>query len=209
MKKGEFDAIIFDLGGVILEIDYALPVAAFTNLGYTDFDSLYGKAQQASLFDQLEKGLISGEAFVQSVKDVLPNASDQQITDAWNAIIIGFPPQRLDYLKTVNAQLPTFLLSNTNEIHERCFNALLLEKHNAKDMHGFFTKAYLSHEINLRKPDAEAFRHVLQDQDLVPERTLFIDDLPQHIASARSLGIQTIQLESVHDLEDVLSPLLA
>lgn len=77
MKKGEFDAIIFDLGGVILEVDYARPVAAFIQLGYTDFDTLYGKAQQASLFDQLEKGLISGEAFVDSVKEVLPNASTQ------------------------------------------------------------------------------------------------------------------------------------
>jgi glucose-1-phosphatase len=209
MKKGEFDAIIFDLGGVILEVDYARPVAAFIQLGYTDFDTLYGKAQQASLFDQLEKGLISGEAFVDSVKEVLPNASTQQIIYAWNSIIVDFPPNRLDFLKTVSAQLPAFLLSNTNEIHERSFNSLLQEKHNAENMHGFFTKAFLSHEIHLRKPDVEAFKYVLEDQGLIPERTLFLDDLPQHVAAARSVGIQAIQLKSIHDLEDVLAPLLA
>ena len=76
-------------------------------------------------------------------------------------------------------------------------------------MHGFFTKAFLSHEIHLRKPDVEAFKYVLEDQGLIPERTLFLDDLPQHVAAARSVGIQAIQLKSIHDLEDVLAPLLA
>ncbi len=209
MKTTEITAIIFDLGGVILNIDYNLPVQAFQKLGYHDFDTLYGKTQQTSMFDKFEKGLVSGEEFVNWIQSHLPNASREEIVSAWNAIIIDFPPHRLDYVKSIGDKLPIFLLSNTNEIHEASFNTLLQSKYNLPSLDPLFQKAYLSHHIGKRKPNADAFMHVLEDQKLDPTHTLFIDDLPQHIATANRLGLQTKQLHSVFDLEQVLTSILA
>ena len=113
------------------------------------------------------------------------------------------------YISQITARMPTFLLSNTNAIHLAHFNALLKRHAGEKDLSSFFRKVYLSHEIRMRKPDAEAFQLILDEQELDPASTLFIDDSPQHIESAGKLGLQTLHLTSIHVLEQELRPFLA
>ncbi len=209
MSKLEIRAIIFDLGGVVLDIDYNLTVQAFQALGYENFDEQYSQMRQSGLFDKLECGQISPDDFRAELKRSLPSASEDQLTDAWNAIILDFPEGRLDYIQQVKAKLPVFLLSNTNQIHLECYNEVLRKSTGSTSMDAYFNKVYLSHEIGLRKPDPEAFQLILEEQGLKASSTLFIDDSPQHIASANKLGLQTIHLQSIHDLEQELGALLA
>lgn len=208
-KTGGVEAIIFDLGGVILDIDYQRTVDAFKSLGYGDFDAQYGKMKQSGLFDALETGSIEPAEFRAAVRQAIPDASDRQIDDAWNAIILDFPEGRLDYILSLKERMPVFLLSNTNAIHVRSFYGLLKERFGQSTLEPYFHQLYLSHEVGMRKPNPRIFEHVLNEQGLKANTTLFIDDSPQHIESAQTLGIQTLHLTSIHALEAELTPILA
>eukprot|EP01041_Mallomonas_annulata_P037369 gene37369-60648_t len=126
MKISDFDAIIFDLGGVILPIDYNKTADAFKDLGLTNFDELYSQANQSGLFDRFEIGEISAQHFINSILDYLPSQSNaNKVVTAWNAMLLDFPQENLEFLAEVKSQKRTFLLSNTNEIHVQAFNRKL------------------------------------------------------------------------------------
>lgn len=195
--------IIFDLGGVILNIDYQRPQVAFKNLGIADVEQLYSKKNQTILFDQLETGKINEKEFVTEIQQ-LANVPLQyhDIIEAWNSILLDFPLRRLQLLQQLQLHYNTFLLSNTNEIHEMAFNRILQETCGYPNLGVFFDKVYLSHRVGLRKPDKAIFELVLQENGLKAEETLFIDDSPQHIASASTLGIQTIHMTDDMSMEE-------
>lgn len=197
--------IIFDLGGVLLNIDYSLVTKAFLALGLTDFDKLYSKAQQTKLFDLYEKGQISSEAFRNHIKTCFTKPmDDSSIDNAWNAMLLDLPPERLHLLQQLKTKHRIFLLSNTNDIHIRYVNNYLKETFGINDLSGYFEKVYLSYEVGMRKPDAEIFELVLSENNLDPNDTLFIDDSIQHVEGAKKLGIHTywldVKKESVMDL---------
>ena len=198
------DAIIFDLGGVILNIDYQLPIKAFQKLGITDFASHFSQASQSGLLDDYETGAISSEDFIQELRRyVKPETTDKQIIDAWNSILLDLPEERLFILEKAAENHRIFLLSNTNDIHIQEFNSYLLDEHNLPSLEPFFEQLYLSYEVGLRKPDKRIFEYVLQDAGLEPSSTLFIDDSIQHIQAASELGIVTHLLKG-QDLVELL-----
>ncbi|MFM2285171.1 MAG: hypothetical protein RLZZ543_668 [Bacteroidota bacterium] len=198
------DAIIFDLGGVILNIDYQLPIKAFQKLGITDFASHFSQASQSGLLDDYETGAISSEDFIQELRRyVKPETTDTQIIDAWNSILLDLPEERLFILEKAAENHRIFLLSNTNDIHIQEFNSYLLDEHNLPSLEPFFEQLYLSYEVGLRKPDQRIFEYVLQDAGLEPSSTLFIDDSIQHIQAASELGIVTHLLKG-QDLVELL-----
>ena len=127
--------------------------------------------------------------------------TEAQILNAWNAMLLDFPVRRLQILQQLRLYYDLFLLSNTNEIHEESFNNILMRAHGFPNIGVFFDKVYLSHRVGMRKPNAEIFQRILDDNDLKPEQTLFIDDSPQHIVTAKQLGIQTIFLEKGMTIE--------
>jgi putative hydrolase of the HAD superfamily len=189
------DAIIFDLGGVILNIDYQLPVKAFKKLGIENFNELFSQASQSNLFNDYEKGEISSDDFIKEIKKYLPqNTSDEAIINAWNSILLDLPEERLFCLEKAAENHRIFLLSNTNALHIDSFNQYLLTNLQLPSLEPFFETLYLSYEVGLRKPDLRIFEYVLQDAGLLPERTLFIDDSIQHIQAASELGILTKHL---------------
>lgn len=195
--------IIFDLGGVILNIDYKLTEKAFVDAGITDFPALYSQLRQTDLFDKLEVGGMSGDEFVRELQKAGPaGITEAQVLAAWNAMLLDFPLRRLQILQQLRTYYDLFLLSNTNEIHEAAFNDILMRERGLPNLGVFFDKVYLSHRVGLRKPNKEIFQRVLDDNGLKPEHTLFIDDSPQHIAAAKELGIQTIFLEKGLTIED-------
>ena len=209
MGSNKIEAIIFDLGGVILDIDYNRTVWAFQDLGFERFDALYSKMRQSGLFDQLEKGEIDKSAFVESLQKEIPNRTKDEIVNAWNAIILDFPVGRLDYVQKLRSKVPCYLLSNTNEIHLAYFNQLLNRAKKLQSIHECFDQAYLSHEIHARKPEHDAWQIIIDEHGLIPQKTLFIDDSPQHIDAANQLALNTIHLTAIHDLEARLTPFLA
>lgn len=195
--------IIFDLGGVLLNIDYQLTEKAFTGLGITNFRQLYSQLQQTDVFDRLETGRISGADFISVMKEAAGGAvSDQQITDAWNAMLLDFPVRRLQLLQQLRIRYDLLLLSNTNEIHEAAFNRILSAAHGMPSIGVFFDKVYLSHRIGMRKPHKEVFERILQENGFDPAHTLFIDDSPQHIEGAKLAGIQAIYLDKGMTIEE-------
>lgn len=191
-----FKNVIFDLGGVILNIDYNLSVDAFKKLGLNNFAEHFSQASQKHLFDLYEKGMISSAEFRDAIKQELSaDVSTAQIDAAWNALLLDLPKERLSVLEKVKQSHRTFLLSNTNDIHIVELNRYLNNSFGIADLSGYFEKMYLSYEIGMRKPDAEIFEFVLQQNDLDPSDTLFIDDSIQHIERAKQLGIQTYWLQ--------------
>lgn len=196
--------IIFDLGGVLLNIDYSLTEKAFEEAGIKNFKQLYSQLNQTDLFDRFETGHASREEFLSKLAEIAgEQAREEQIINAWNAMLLDFPLRRLQLLQQLRLYYDLFLLSNTNEIHEEAFNAILMGAHGLPNIGVLFDKVYFSHRVGLRKPMKEIFGRVLDDNGLKPEHTLFIDDSPQHIAGAKELGIQTIYLEKGMTVEDI------
>lgn len=197
--------IIFDLGAVIINIDYALLIEAFSRIGLPHFEAYFSQKEQKKLFDIYEKGMISSQDFREELKkQCKPGTSDEDIDSAWNAMLLDLPKERLDLLLDTKKRYRTFLLSNTNEIHMIFINNYLKQQYKIENLEKHFEKVYLSYEVKMRKPDAEIFELILNQNNLSKEETLFIDDSIQHIESANRLGISTILLDvktqSIKDL---------
>ena len=195
MRLLEFPAIIFDLGGVILNIDYHCTISAFKALGMEQFDRHFTQLRQEHLFDLYETGRITDAAFRQGIRPHLrPEVTDDQIDDAWNAMLLNLPTERLELLRELGTGRRLFLLSNTNGIHIRAFQAQLLQTHGLPDLNEYFERVYLSYQMGLRKPDPTIFLKVCSDNNLAPAQTLFIDDSPQHVEGARMAGLRAVHL---------------
>ncbi|MCW3086257.1 MAG: family hydrolase [Bacteroidetes bacterium] len=205
MNANNYKNIIFDFGGVIINIDYNLTTKAFRDLGLDNFDELFSKLRQSDLFDRYEKGLISSSDFRAELKSNFHlNVDDAVFDKAWNAMLQDLPQERLTLLNRLKSTHRTFLLSNTNEIHINTICEHMKTEMNIPDLSVYFEKVYLFYKVKMRKPDVEIFELVLRENNLDPAETLFIDDSPQHLEGAKKLGIQTYWLdvtkESITDL---------
>ncbi len=197
-------AIIFDLGGVLLNIDFKKVSDSFKVLGVDTFDEMYSQSEVNMLFENLEVGKISEDEFCNAInnhsgKSILSN----DITTAWNSILLDFRMESLAHLKTLKNKYKLFLLSNTNSIHLEAFNKIFDKSIGQATFNSFFDKTYYSHEIGLRKPDAAAYLYVLNENDLLPQETLFIDDTLKNIKGAEAVGLQTIFLSDGEKIEDL------
>lgn len=196
--------IIFDLGGVLLNIDYSKTKTAFQNLGYTDFEKMYSLSKANNFFDKLETGHISEPTFYEYMIEAdRRKATKEQVTDAWNAMLLDFRINSLAFLKLLSQRYKLFLLSNTNNIHQAAFETILKKETGHPSLDIFFTKAYYSHQVGMRKPNKDIFRFVQQDAGIVPAETLFIDDLYNNIEIANKLGFKTYQLLPGEKIEDL------
>ena len=188
----EIHNIIFDLGGVIINLDPGKTRQAFMVLGARDFDRLYSPLAQVSVFDLLDKGNITPHQFRSEVRNYLSHsATDVAIDRAWNAMLLDVPAQKLQLLGELKKDYRLFLLSNTNVIHVAEFSRQLQNAHGSPDFTPWFERCYYSCNIGMRKPDREIFMHVLNENGLLAAETLFIDDSKQHIEGAAKCGIRT------------------
>jgi len=200
------DAVIFDLGGVLLNLDYSLTEKAFIDLGIEDFGSIYSQLNQTNLFDQFEIGKVSPFHFVNRLLDKLPSGRNaNQVVHAWNAMILDFPKERMEWLEEFGKTKRIFLLSNTNDLHVTAVRAALTKSVGHGNLEDYFEKTYFSCTMGSRKPNVECFEQVLSENNLDPERTLFIDDSPQHIEGAKMVGLQAVLLERGRDVRDALN----
>lgn len=203
--KSMIKNIIFDLGVVLLNLDFQKTMTAFENLGISNINKIFSSYSQLGFFDDFEKGLISPEEFRKEIRKLLDaQVSDDQIDEAWNAMILDFPVDRINFVMGCRNKYRTFLLSNTNAIHFPVYNKQINDIFFIKDLSDLFEKAYYSYRLGLRKPDKEIFKLLINENSLIAEETLFIDDSPQHIATATSLGIKTFHLVPPATLKDAL-----
>ena len=195
--------IIFDLGGVILNIDFKKTDDAFHSLGLENFGQHISQFHITDLFLQYETGQIDDIEFIEGVAKLSDTPmSEDEIVDAWNALLLDFPPERIMLLKKIKTVYRTFLLSNTNSIHLNEFQQRL---HNEQGVYleDLFEKTYYSHVVKLRKPHADIFQLVLNENNLDPSETLFIDDTETNFPEARELGIQIYHLKHGMSITDM------
>lgn len=196
--------LILDLGGVVLDIHFSKTKKAFEDLGVTDFDAFFSQYHASPLFENLETGKIKPVDFYDAFRrETKLSTDDAVIIEAWNALIGEFPKERMDFIKSLSLKYTIFLLSNTNIIHYEAFIKKFFDENNY-DFNTLFSTAYYSHEMNLRKPYAEAFNYVLEKENLNPAETLFIDDTKMNTDAAEALGMQTVLLlppRSIMDLD--------
>jgi putative hydrolase of the HAD superfamily len=195
IKSEKIENIIFDLGGVLLDIDFKKTAEAFTKLGIEDFNKLFSHQSPNPIYYDFEKGLISHENFRKEIKrQINLNISDADFDWAWNALLGNYTDDRLKIALELKKTHRTFLLSNTNIIHCWHYTNNLKTNHNIESLDALFEKAYFSFDCKMRKPDLEIYEFALQNSNLVAEKTLFIDDFKENIDAAAKLGIKTFHL---------------
>jgi FMN phosphatase YigB (HAD superfamily) len=198
--------IIFDYGNVIFMIDFKRTQHSFTELGIKNVERFFSHTGHDPLFNRFEKGEISSAEFREGIRRITerPDLSDEQIDNAWNTLLIGVPPVNHELLLSAKNKYRTFLLSNNNEIHYNWIMEYLKNEFNINSNNVFFEKDYYSHLMKMRKPDREIFEFVINEHQLKPEETLFIDDSPQHITTAVGKGMHTHLLGPDQTLENYM-----
>ena len=196
--------IIFDYGNVIFTLDFKRSRDAWAALGITDPDAFYSHQRQDKIFTEFESGAATSEQFRAYIRLVLnhPDLTDDQIDHAWNSLLVGVSDGNHELLLKLKLHYRTFLLSNINPIHYDYIMDYLKRDFGFESNDHLFEKAYYSHLMGKRKPNADIFEQVLTENNLAPAETLFIDDNPQNIEAAKKLGIQTYLMTAPDSIQD-------
>jgi putative hydrolase of the HAD superfamily len=197
--------IIFDLGGVLLDIDPDRSIEAFKALGLTDVIKPGGWGYKHEVFLNMEEGLLTDDEFRDGVRKLLPQeVTDHDIDTAWCAMLIDFPVDRIALLKELQADYQLYLFSNTNNIHLQYFHHLFQQKF-GYSITELFEKDFYSHVIQKRKPSLESFQIVLNNAGLSPRETLFIDDSKDNVEGAQKVGMHAVHLTSEKSLHKIFA----
>jgi putative hydrolase of the HAD superfamily len=199
----EIKNIIFDLGGVLLNIDFALTQKAFAELGMENAEEKFGKHMQLGFFDQLDRGEIGDNEFFEKVLAEMPlGTKKEDIRRAWNAMILDFPQKNFDLLKRLSKNYRLFLMSNTNSVHFPEYQSLLQRIFDINSLDDLFEKAYYSFQIGKRKPENEFFELILTENNLKAIETIFIDDTLFNAKASSKNGIKGLHLAENMKLTD-------
>jgi len=188
--------IIFDLGGVIINLSVEKTHQAFASLSGLPVDEIKTIVHHGDFFNQYEKGLISDSEFRDHLRESLNlRVDDGELDNAWNAMLLDIPMERIRLLEQLKSGFRIFLLSNTNNIHLQSFNHQVKQLTGFKAIDEYFHQAYYSHLVKMRKPDLEIYEHVLHTSNLIPEETLFLDDNKDNLTGANKAGIKTFHVQ--------------
>lgn len=195
--------IIFDLGGVIIDIDTQAIVNQMNKMGFTNVEKLHDP-EFIAILERFEKGIVKASTFRNEVKDFLKiSVTDAVFDEIWNSMLFDIPQRRIDLVKQLKQNYHVFLLSNSNEIHYDMYVRDLQLRYGYREFDSLFDKAFFSFALHLAKPDPDIFRYVLDSESLKPEETLFIDDLEVNRAAARRLGVHTTDVTTGSRIVDL------
>lgn len=188
--------LIFDLGGVILDLSVDNTLQAFSTVSGLKKSVVKERFVSSGGFEKYEKGQLTDTEFRDFVREVYSvKVSDSIIDQCWNAMLLGIPSVKLDLLDQLRNTYQVYLLSNTNNIHLQYIQTKIMPSlRGHKSLDDYFHRAYYSHLMKKRKPDAEIFEHVLEENGLKANESLFIDDNEANIEGAKSLGIKTLHV---------------
>ncbi|MDY5968675.1 MAG: HAD family phosphatase [Bacteroidales bacterium] len=193
--------LIFDLGGVVLDIRYENVAEAFARQGVPNTESFFSRHAQSHEMDLFEEGKMTSPQFRNYVRHMagLP-FSDTQVDECLNAILLTIPERRVALLTQLKKRYGTFLFSNTNAINYDSFTATARQQYGFDVFERCFHATYFSHLMGVRKPSLDGFKRIVKEQRLVAAETLFIDDNPNNVAAARMAGLQGFHLERGNDI---------
>jgi len=200
--------IVFDFGGVLLDLDYTKTHDAMSKLLGFEFMPATFAPETTKFLNEYEIGKINTETFIWNLQRLAKKEVPigQDVIKAWNAMLLGWQPAKFDFLLSLRKKYKTYLLSNTNELHLTWVLNDLKKHHNIVDFDTtYFEKTYYSHLIGMRKPDSEIFEFVTQDAGLDPAETLFIDDLEVNTLAAKVTGWKVYQHDPKDDLIQVFT----
>ena len=185
------EAIIFDLGGVIINLDTSRTIASFVRLSGWKQAEIISLTNSKEFLD-FERGNLNDAEFRAFVsKSLQTHLTNEQLDQAWNAMILDIPEVRINLLRKLSQQLPTFILSNTNNIHIEFVERELLPEHNIRSFKEIVHKDYYSHVMGMRKPEPEIFQRLIDENNLSTIKTLLVDDNTQNIEAAKVMGFKT------------------
>jgi putative hydrolase of the HAD superfamily len=199
--------LLFDLGGVIMDIEKNNCIAAFERLGLKDAKSYFGEYSQQGPFEALEEGKISTDEFHEAMRTAIgEHATDADIDHAFNCFLTGIPKHRLAELRELRKKYKIYLLSNTNAI---MWNSRIADEFTQEGLtrEDYFDGMVTSFEAKALKPGSEIFKYAQQTLGIVPSETLFLDDSHANCEVARLLGWYAEPVEPGTEFMDVLSEL--
>lgn len=186
--------ILFDLGGVVLDIDVQATLRQFYEMGFPPDLLQYPLNMSTDLFYRYETGRLDTESFRNAIrKKTGLGFTDRSFDKAWNAMILGIPAERTRLIRRLGERYDLYMLSNTSELHVQVFEQMYLESAGIR-MEDAFKKLYYSYRIGCHKPDHEAWEYVVRDAGITPEETLFLDDNIHNIKASQELGFRAIHI---------------
>jgi len=197
--------LIFDFGGVLINLDRNRCIQSFKQLGVQNLENVLNNYAQSGFFEQLERGKINAKTFRDEIRNMTPNTlTDSQIDLAWCSFLLDIPTEKLDLLIELRKKYRVLLLSNTNSIHIQ-YSIDKSFSYKNRSMFDYFDKCYFSYEMGMAKPDAEIFEALLTDARLQAGECLLLDDGAKNIEQAHQLGIQTYLVKEKEDLSFLLN----
>jgi glucose-1-phosphatase len=184
------NTIIFDFGDVFINMDKEASLNALKKLGLVSWND-----ELEQLNQEFERGKLTEVQFIIGLKKLIPNASIDDLREAWNSVLLDFPLHRLEFLQQLSHKYRLFLLSNTDEIHIHKFEHKVGATF-AREFYQCFEKVYFSFEIGMRKPQPEIFNYIIKKHELSLKRTLFVDNKKENTDIAQSLGMQVWNLQA-------------
>lgn len=208
-SKTTTKAVVFDFGNVIINIDVEKTVLAFSELTFKSPTRIKQLFADAEVFKKYETGFYSDDEFRDVIRQILSYPlNDQEIDQAWNALLLDVPKKRLDFLESLKMKYPIYLLSNTNNIHiEQCKN-YFRTKFGIANFETIFNETFLSYKMGLWKPDYKIYDAVINKIGLKPQEVLFLDDNQDNIDAASDLGIQCIKINPPECFTEILEHIL-
>lgn len=196
------DALLFDLGRVVLDIDFTRVLQVWSDHARCTPDDIVNRFARGDVYMRHERGEISDDVFFAHLRDALGiDLTPEQFRQGWNAIFVGEMPGIADLLARASKRWPLYAFSNTNPAHVAHFS----ERH--ADLLGRFRSVFLSSSIGLRKPDAKSYEHVIAEIGMPADRIVFFDDLQENIEAARACGLQTVHVTSPTSVAEALMAL--
>ena len=206
VPKHEIRNIIFDLGEVIIDVNPQRTLDAFSKFGGEKLNEIYADAAHNGIFHDFECGRVDADVFFKSLlKKLNIHTESSFYENAWNAMLGIIPAERVLLLKRLKQRYRTFLLSNTNHVHMASINRYFSETYGEPSLKDFFEKEYYSYKVGFRKPDAAIFSLVLNENNLLPRETLFLDDVDENLAGAARLGIKTLKVSREKGIIELLN----
>lgn len=188
--------IIFDLGGVIINLDNRRTEEALTRLGVKNMRQYFGHGHADSFFKDYEVGKITDRQFIDSIRTMggLEGVTDGEIIEGWNALLLDFPPERIHLLEELGKRYRLFLFSNTNSLHLAALRKIYAQTFGSGSLDDHFEKTYYSHLLGMRKPEKESYEYILRENGLEGSETLFVDDAIVNIEGAEHAGLKGLYL---------------
>ncbi len=203
------DAIIFDFGNVLIDLNYPEVIRRFTEVAKKNKERVEELVVTAPVLQEFEMGMIGSDEFRTKINSLLgTNMGELQFEDIWNSMLKSITKERMDKVIKIGERFDTFILSNTNKIHEIAYDEMIMMENGKDTLRDFVKKVYYSHEMGMRKPNLDCYKFVIDDIGCDPSGMLFLDDRLDNIEMARKAGMRAIQifdpdkqLNEIFDLE--------